>query len=458
MPRTTLFRQLLQQRHLTTHEAFAAQFERAAARLAALDGDHRLASVRVSSRQFDRWYGGELQTLPRPDACRVLEHMLGRPVSELFSVMQADRAGRDHDNRNREEEQPTSPSQSRRSESFSSLHADDESPLEIVSRTQQLTTSNADESTLAFLGSSLEGITARYELDGPHVLRPQTRHLRQLAHTLLDGHQPPRARRELFYLAARAAGLLGYMAVNTGDFPLAEAYCTEALELSRAIDDIETELWANGTLSLRLYYLGKYADADACAAAAAERAPRGAQSIRLLANGRARALAKMGRRQAAARAIGQALELSELHDVPVGITSCISFEPYGHARTLANAVTAHLSLGNVDQVLKDARQIDDLVEHSDSPWSRALVRLDVSTALLQQASPDVEHAMSLGKQALALCADAPITSVWQRAHDLREQARRWRNHPVVRDYDDEFRAWSSQPAALAMSTSRTRAV
>ncbi|MGW7723082.1 hypothetical protein ACWGJ6_07000 [Streptomyces canus] len=39
MPRTTLLRQLLQQRHLTTHEAFAAQYERAAARLAELDRD-----------------------------------------------------------------------------------------------------------------------------------------------------------------------------------------------------------------------------------------------------------------------------------------------------------------------------------------------------------------------------------------------------------------------------------
>ncbi|WP_405657795.1 hypothetical protein [Streptomyces sp. NBC_00079] len=448
MPRMTLFRRLLQRRHLTTYEAFSAQFERAAVRLADLAGDPRLASVRLSSRQFDRWYGGELQTLPRPDACRVLEHMLGRPVSELFS------AADDHASRDRDETLTAPGHQQPPMPRGVPLRADDESPMDIVSRAQQLTTGNADEPTLAFLDSSLEGIIARYELDGPYALRPQTRQLRQFAHTLLDGRQPPRARQELFRLAARASGLLGYMAVNTGDFALADAYGTEARNLSHAIDDVETELWADGTLSFSLYYAGRYADADACAAAAVDRAPRSAQAIRLLANGRARALAKMGQRTSAALALERALELSALHDVPAGLTPCISFEPYGHARTLANAVTAHVSLGNVDQVLSDAQQIDDLVEHSDSAWSRSLVRLDVSTALLQQSSPDLDHAMSLGREALALCGDAPIRSVWQRARDLYEQATPWRNQPSVGEYGEELRVWSSQPAALAVSHSR----
>ncbi|MEU8576442.1 hypothetical protein [Streptomyces asoensis] len=223
MPRTTLLRQLLQQRHLTTHEAFAAQYERAAARLAELDRDPRLASLQVSPRQFDRWYGGELLTLPRPDACRVLEHMLGRPVSELFSTAYDGDSAHDRD-----EESSTG----REATSAPPPREGDENPLDIVTRTRQLTASNADDATLAFLDSSLEGIVGRYEQDGPYVLRPQARQVRQLAHTLLDGRQPPRTRRELFRLAARASGLLGYMAVNMGDFALSEAYCTEARDLS----------------------------------------------------------------------------------------------------------------------------------------------------------------------------------------------------------------------------------
>ncbi|MDT3397617.1 hypothetical protein RKE29_13305 [Streptomyces sp. B1866] len=442
MPRTTLFRQIIQHRHLTTYQAFAAQFARAARELAMQDEDPRLALLEVSSRQFDRWVGGELKSRPRPDTCRVLEHMLGRPAQELFAAPGAGITA-----------SAVEPSGAGATPSATAAQGEEgaDSPLEIIARARQLTTGNTDEGTLAFLGTSLESIVARYEQDGPVPLRAQACSLRRLAHTLLDGHQPPRVRLELFRLAARASGLLGYMAVNTGKFAHAEAYCTEARDLSRAIDDLDTELWATGTLSFSLYYAGRYAEADACAAAAVERAPRSAQAIRLLVNGRARALGKLGDRQGARRAIGQALELSGLHDVPSGITSCISFEPYGHARTLANAVTAHVSLGDADRALEDAEEIDDLVEHSDSSWSRALVRLDVSTALLHQPRPDLDHALSLGREALRHCGSSPIRSVWQRSHELYEQATRWKEHKAVREYGDELRAWSAQPAALALS-------
>ncbi|MEU0805507.1 hypothetical protein [Streptomyces sp. NPDC005970] len=442
MPRTTWFRLILQQRHLTTYEAFAIQFSRAAHELAEREGDPRLRSLSVSARQFDRWMSGELRTLPRPDACRVLEHMLGKPVSVLFAVPD-DPEGRSKPSAAVGHE-PAPPV---------AVREEADSPLEIIARARQLTASNVDTGTLAFVASSLESVIARYEQDGPRVLGAQTRAMRRLIHTFLDGHQPPHLRQELFRLAARAAGLLGYMAVNTGNFMLAEAYCTEALDLSRAINDIETEQWVSGTLSFGLYYAGQYAEADSCAAAAVEKAPRSAQAIRLLVNGRARALAKTRDHDGAKRAIDRALELSDLHHAPAGITSCISFEPYGHARTLANAVTAHVSLCNVDQVLKDAKQIDDLVEHSDSSWSRSLVRLDVATALLQQRSPDLERALLLGKEALLLSGDSPVRSVWQRSHDLYQLARRWRKQSAVREYGDELRTWSSQLSALAMSRS-----
>jgi tetratricopeptide (TPR) repeat protein len=440
MPRETLFRRKLRQRHLTVYEAFVAQFQRAAAELADREEDPRLGSLSVSPRQFDRWVGGELRRLPHPGACRVLEHMLGSPVDELFGELPG-AAG---------SVPPPTAVLPVMEEVAPVAHDDGESVVEIVARTRQLTASNADDRTIAFLGSSLDGIVARYDREGPKPLRGQARSLRQLVHTLLDGHQPPRVRHELFRLAARAAGLLGYMAVNVGDFVLAEAYATEARDLSRAIDDIETELWARGTLSFGFYYAGRYAEADACAAAAVDMAPRSGQAIRLLTNGRARALGKIGDRRAVDRVVGQALELSDGHGVAAGLTPCISFEAYGYARSLANAVTAQLSLGRVDQVLATAEQIDDLVEHSDS-WSRSLVRIDVATALLRQRTPDVDRAMLLGKEALAFCGDVPIRSVWQRSRDLYAQAREWPEHPAVQEYGEELRTWGSQPGALAMA-------
>lgn len=440
MPKETLFRRKLRERHLTVYDSFSAQFQRAARELATRDGEPRLALLVVSSRQFDRWVGGELRGLPHPGACRVLEYMFGSTAEELFA----------------EEPRPTvgsiTPSvvTSPRAETQSAPADDHESVIDIVSRTRQLTATNADDGTLTFLRASLDGIVRRYDREGPTPLRGEARSLRGLVHTLLEGQQPPRVRHELYRLAARAAGLLGYMAVNLGDFALAEAYATEARDLSRAIEDVETELWACGTLSFAYYYAGRYGEADACAAAAVDMAPDHPQAIRLLANGRARALGKMGESRALERVIGQALELSAAHGVAADLTPCVSFEPYGYARTLANLVTAHLSAGQVGQVLGTAERIDGLVEDSD-PWSRCLVRLDIATALLQQPTPDIDRAMQLGREALALCREVPITSVWQRSRDLYAEALEWRNREAVRDYGDALRMWSSQPAALPIA-------
>ncbi|KIF76101.1 hypothetical protein QR77_23890 [Streptomyces sp. 150FB] len=429
MPRITLLRQLLEAGHLTTYKAFEAQFSRAARRLATEADDPRLASVVVSSRQFDRWMSGELKNLPRPDTCRILEQLLGRAARELFALAPSER---------------DTPAQAPAEISLvpaAGTVADDENPVDIITRARQLSCGNADEATLALLASQLDEITDRYELDGPRGLSGQTKSLRKLGHTLLAGQQPPSARRDLFRITARAGGLLGYMAVNTGNFPLAEAYCAEALELSRAIGDLDTELWAGGTLSFALYYSGRYDDADAQAAATVDRSPDHPQAIRLLVNGRARALAKLGDRKRTEQVIGQAMDLSDRHDVAPGLTSCISFAPYGRARTLANAVTARVALKDAVHVLREADRLDDLIEKSDSAWSRSLVRLDVATALLQQRAPDVEHAMALGREAIAFAAPLPISSVRQRSRDLYERAAPWQSRPAVREYGEQLRAW-----------------
>lgn len=82
---TTLLRALVLQRHWQRWPTFETQFRRAAVALADSAGEPGLARTLVSQRQFERWYSGSLKTLPRPDACRVLEYMFGHPAAELLS-------------------------------------------------------------------------------------------------------------------------------------------------------------------------------------------------------------------------------------------------------------------------------------------------------------------------------------------------------------------------------------
>ncbi|EST37315.1 hypothetical protein N566_13725 [Streptomycetaceae bacterium MP113-05] len=136
-----------------------------------------------------------------------------------------------------------------------------EDELSVAQRMQAVASSNVDDATLAVLRAGCDDIVERYEAEGPQRLAPNTRNLRQAVHDLLAGSQHPSQRKQLYELAAKASGLLAYMAVNAGRLRLARSYCAEALQLSRAIEDRNLTAWVHGTQSLEAYYDGRYADA-----------------------------------------------------------------------------------------------------------------------------------------------------------------------------------------------------
>jgi hypothetical protein len=74
LPRTRL-EQLVRQSRRTRAE-FQRDFARTSDQL-----DERLT---VSTRQVTRWMAGELDGLPYPAACRVLEQMFGESAERLF--------------------------------------------------------------------------------------------------------------------------------------------------------------------------------------------------------------------------------------------------------------------------------------------------------------------------------------------------------------------------------------
>ncbi len=71
---------LLQQRHWQSHATFCAQYDKAARVI-----DPRLAGSYPSRAQLHRWLSGNVQNLPFPDHCRVLEAMFPDwTVAQLF--------------------------------------------------------------------------------------------------------------------------------------------------------------------------------------------------------------------------------------------------------------------------------------------------------------------------------------------------------------------------------------
>lgn len=237
---------------------------------------------------------------------------------------------------------------------------------------------------------------------------------------------------------------------------LAASYCTEAVAMAQGISDLEIVMWTHGTRSLSAYYAGDFAKAAAWASAGIALAPNHPQAIRLHVNGLARALARQGDHGGTLRAIGAAEQLSSRHGVTTALTPCISLDPYGVTRTLANAITGHVALGSTTEVLRYETEISEYVAASDSQWTHSLVRLDVATALLSGRHPDVENAMVIGLQVLQDAEGGPlILSVVQRAHDLRRNAEDWADVPAVGEYIEALRAWSETPRVRQLAGSAT---
>ncbi|MGY0466676.1 hypothetical protein ACW14Y_41430 [Kitasatospora sp. cg17-2] len=430
------FRLLVEDKKWQKFEVFDVRFARAAHIAAEKERRPSLRTATVSRRTFRRWMLEGVRTAPTIEVGLVLKHLFALPVGRIFEFVDPDTLGLPLE---------AAPAERTVPPGGDVLEFDD--PWQVGDQTRQLTASNTDPAVLAMARATITGIVDRYERLGPHQLVGEAKLLRGMLHTLLAGRQPPRVRAELFRLAGQVSGLLGYMATNVDRPAAAQAYSTEALQLAGEIDDRALQMWALGTRSLGYYYQGRYDLADEAAAAGIALAPEHPQAIRLLANGRARALARAGHRRQAKDAIDRALQLSESHVLPPGLTPCIAFVPYSEARTLANVVTAHLSLGDTGQVLDRARDLEPLLAGSDSVWSRALVGLDVATALLHQAQPDVETAMDLGQRALGSGATAPIRSVWLRGVELYARAARWKDEPAVGGFAEQLRAFRAHPTA-----------
>lgn len=88
-PRPSLLRVLLHSRHLQTHAAFAAEYEKTARRI-----DRALIGTAPGREQLQRWLSGRVKTQPRPHHCRVLERMFpGHTAAELFAPYQSELTG-----------------------------------------------------------------------------------------------------------------------------------------------------------------------------------------------------------------------------------------------------------------------------------------------------------------------------------------------------------------------------
>lgn len=370
----------------------------------------RTAALRLTQPEFAEILGFTVGAVRKWEGRRETIELAGRSAAAMDTVLQ----------------RLTDSEQARfRAMLSGSVNPDDQittEPFEplatIVARTRNLAELDADSEFFELVSLTLGDVIERYESSGPLRLAPIVMEARRQIEVMLGQRRHPSRLEELYAVAARLSGVLGYMAVNRGRFGHARLYCRESFALAGLLADTDLQAWVKGTESLCAYYRRDYATAVRAAHEGLDLAGGGAHSIRLYSNGLARALGKVGDRAGVAAAIEAATAVAARFHTGSALTPALDFAPYGEARIMANAATAFLSAGDHVRALDYGRRVEERVDDSESAWSRSLVRIDMAAALATGAHPDVEQAVSLGLEALAASSDRPIRSVWQRAHEL----------------------------------------
>jgi transcriptional regulator with XRE-family HTH domain len=300
--------------------------------------------------------------------------------------------------------------------------------VDVLSRIQKVHRSTVHPDIIRQLRDSIRNTVLMYENLDHSTIYPSLRKQRTLLESLIDECGHPAQRAELFEIAGATSGVLGYVAVGRGEFPLARAYCLEAFQLGDFAGDANLQAWARGLQSFCEYYAGRYGEALALANDGLSYAQSGPQSVRLTINGAARTLGKLGDAKGVDRAVGEAYELMSVNDVPHGVPSSISLGCYSAAQTASNAATAYVSLEMPEKVRHYVGLALPEISKSDSPWSRSLVLIDLAFSEIRAREADLDHATALVQDALSISAGRPIISVQQRTQEfVRGVVERWGN-------------------------------
>jgi transcriptional regulator with XRE-family HTH domain len=308
-----------------------------------------------------------------------------------------------------------------------------EDAFSVLSRIQKLHRGTVHPEVIRQLQDNMRRVVTQYETQSHSALVPLLLKQRALIEVILNECRHPGQQQELFRIAGAASGVLGYVAVGRGDFPLARVYCLEAFQLGDFAQDANLQAWARGLQSFCEYYAGEYGEALHLAEDGLTYAQSGPQSVRLTINGVARAMGKLGDTEDVHRSVHDAYELMSRNEVPAGVPSSISFECYSAAQTASNAATAYVSLGIPEKVEHYVNLALPEISKSDSPWSRSLVMIDLAFSKIRAKEPDLDHAAELVLNALSISTGRPIISVQQRTSEfVGEVIGRWGNVPQVR--------------------------
>jgi hypothetical protein len=166
-------------------------------------------------------------------------------------------------------------------------------------------TSNIGDATLENYAAQVRRLAADYQYAQPYPLLVETKRLRDRVFAKLQGHQRPDQTRDLYLIAAQACGLLAWMSGDMSFYRAADAHAWTGWVCAEQADHDGVRTWIRATQSKLAYWGGRFIDSQQLAEDGLRYSSRDSGRA-MVALFHARALARLGRDQDAASALGQA--------------------------------------------------------------------------------------------------------------------------------------------------------
>lgn len=440
LPRTRL-EQLVRQLRRTV-----AEFQKDFARTS----DQLDEGLTVSTRQAARWIAGEVNDLPYPAACRVLEHMFGESAERLFGP--PDPASR-VEVATVEAPGPVSVG----TEPVEDLVVQREVAMaasESARFGQFAEQSNVGPHTLEQFHADLVRIVTTYPNRPVYPLFVELRALRNRAFELLEGRQHPEQTRELYLVAGALCGVLANASFDLGWLPAAETQARTAFLCAELVGNNALRAWIRGMQSLVAYWDERPRAAVELAADGWRYVPETGTARVRLASIEARAHARLRDQRAAENALARA---EQARDEVRGADDPGGMLAFPLAKQSCYAATARLWLGGKDShtdAERDAAHAVELYE-ADSPEQRrlgelCLARLDLTAARL--GLDDLDGAAEQLQDVLTIATKRRTDSVARRLNQVRRglQRPRYQICALAVDLDDQIRSFTHAPTPPAL--------
>ncbi len=440
LPRTRL-EQLVRQLRRTRVE-FQKDFARTS--------DQLDEGLTVSMRQVGRWMAGDVDGLPYPASCRVLEQMFGESAERLFG--------------------PPDPVSRRQVTTVEVSHPPrvGTEPVEDMIMQREVTMaaaesarfgqfaeqSNVGPHTLEQFRADLARIVTTYPNRPVYPIFVELRALRNRAFELLEGRQYPEQSRELYLVAGVLCGVLANASFDLGWLPAAETQARTAFLCAELAGSNALRAWVRGTQSLVAYWDEQPRAAVELAVDGWRYVPETGTARVRLASLEARAHARLRDQRATDNALGRA---EQARDEVRGADDPGGMLAFPLAKQSYCAATARLWLGGQDNhtdAERDAAHAVELYE-DDPPEQRrlgelCLARLDLAAARLGR--DDLDGSAEQLQIVLAIAAQRRIESVSRRLHQVGRTLRRpkYQTSALALDLYDQIHSFTHRPASPAL--------